>query len=147
MAFNSAIVDNLYDFDPVRRLFQYEGVAMETYRREHYLTQLRPFYDDSDLIKVITGIRRCGKSSLMNTVMDELLKLKVPKNNIIYINLDRREHRTVTTPERRLLYLHDWLKFLSTVRRARYQAHRPIYRTGNVHPFLPRVSWHAQLLE
>lgn len=79
MAFNSAIVDNLYDFDPVRRLFQYEGVAMETYRREHYLTQLRPFYDDSDLIKVITGIRRCGKSSLMNTVMDELLKLKVPK--------------------------------------------------------------------
>ena len=100
MAFNSAIVDNLYDFDPVRRLFQYEGVAMETYRREHYLTQLRPFYDDSDLIKVITGIRRCGKSSLMNTVMDELLKLKVPKNNIIYINLDRREHRTVTTPEK-----------------------------------------------
>ena len=42
---------------------------MSTYRREHYLAKLRPFYNDSGLIKVITGIRRCGKSSLLITVL------------------------------------------------------------------------------
>ena len=40
-------------------------------KREHYLEQLRPFYD-SNLIKIITGIRRCGKSVLMEQVEEEL---------------------------------------------------------------------------
>ncbi len=40
-------------------------------RREHYLDQIRPFYE-SGLIKVITGIRRCGKSTILRQVMQEL---------------------------------------------------------------------------
>ncbi|MBQ6260487.1 MAG: ATP-binding protein [Firmicutes bacterium] len=39
--------------------------------REHYLAQIRPFYD-SDLIKIITGIRRCGKSVIMKQALSEL---------------------------------------------------------------------------
>lgn len=39
--------------------------------REHYIEQIRPFYD-SDLIKVITGIRRCGKSVIMDQIESEL---------------------------------------------------------------------------
>lgn len=39
--------------------------------REHYLAQIRPFYE-SDLIKIITGIRRCGKSIILNQVRKEL---------------------------------------------------------------------------
>jgi len=39
--------------------------------REHYLSQIRPFYE-SDLVKIITGIRRCGKSVIMKQVMDEI---------------------------------------------------------------------------
>jgi len=39
--------------------------------REHYLSQIRPFYE-SDLVKIITGIRRCGKSVIMKQVMDEM---------------------------------------------------------------------------
>lgn len=39
--------------------------------REHYLAQIRPFYD-SDLIKIITGIRRCGKSVIIKQVFNEL---------------------------------------------------------------------------
>ncbi len=39
--------------------------------REHYMTQIRPFYE-SDLIKIITGIRRCGKSVILRQVMNEL---------------------------------------------------------------------------
>ena len=40
-------------------------------KRELYLKRIRPFYE-SDLIKVITGIRRCGKSILLNQIMNEM---------------------------------------------------------------------------
>ena len=72
---------------------------MSNYRREHYLAKLRPFYNDSGLIKVITGIRRCGKSSLLITVLNELFEQGIPETNLIYLNLDRREYRNVTTPD------------------------------------------------
>ena len=39
--------------------------------REHYIAQIRPFYE-SDLIKIITGIRRCGKSVILRQVMKEM---------------------------------------------------------------------------
>ena len=45
---------------------------MELYVREKYLKKMRGFYHDTEVIKVITGVRRCGKSCLMKTVMDEL---------------------------------------------------------------------------
>lgn len=39
------------------------------YPREKYLKKIRPFYD-SDIIKVITGIRRCGKSFILKAIMN-----------------------------------------------------------------------------
>lgn len=78
------------------------GVIMaksKVYKRDYYLSQLRPFYDADDLIKVVTGIRRCGKSYLLLSVMDELRARGVPENNIAYLNLDRSEYRKVTTPD------------------------------------------------
>ena len=51
-------------------------------KREKYLEDIRPFYDE-DLIKVITGIRRCGKSILLEQIMDELSE-KISKDHIIY---------------------------------------------------------------
>ncbi|MCI8445888.1 MAG: AAA family ATPase, partial [Bacilli bacterium] len=39
--------------------------------RNEYLSKIRPFYNQ-DLIKVITGIRRCGKSVILRQIMDEL---------------------------------------------------------------------------
>ena len=41
--------------------------------RETYLEQIRPYYD-SDIIKVITGVRRAGKSMLLDTIKDELIE-------------------------------------------------------------------------
>ena len=41
--------------------------------REHYMAQIRPFYE-SDLIKIITGIRRCGKSVILRQIMNETEK-------------------------------------------------------------------------
>ena len=54
--------------------------------REKYLQNIRPFYDE-DLIKVITGIRRCGKSVLLGQIANEINK-KTNKNHIIYINFE-----------------------------------------------------------
>lgn len=72
---------------------------MMLYPRERYLKRLRPFYDDTDLIKVITGIRRCGKSSLMTCVADELRRRGVHSDNIVVMNLDNRALRRVTTAD------------------------------------------------
>ncbi len=68
---------------------------MELYRRERYLKKIRGFYHSDDLIKVITGIRRCGKSSLMQTIAAELMESGVKKENMIYIDLDRRGYRGI----------------------------------------------------
>ena len=45
---------------------------MKLFKRENYLKKIRGFYHEDDIIKVITGVRRCGKSSLMETIADEL---------------------------------------------------------------------------
>ncbi|MBD5487232.1 MAG: ATP-binding protein [Lachnospiraceae bacterium] len=68
---------------------------MELYKREQYLKKIRGFYHSDDLIKVITGVRRCGKSSLMQTISDELVMSGVKEENIIYIDLDRRGYRSI----------------------------------------------------
>ena len=56
-------------------------------KREHYLKQIREFYD-SDLIKIITGVRRCGKSVILEQVINEV---KQKSNNIIYLNFEDKK--------------------------------------------------------
>ncbi len=45
---------------------------MNLYRREKYLGKIRPFFHDEEMIKVIVGVRRCGKSCIMQTIAEEL---------------------------------------------------------------------------
>lgn len=52
--------------------------------REHYIEKIREFYD-SDLIKIITGIRRSGKSIIMEQIISEI---REKKDNIIYLNFE-----------------------------------------------------------
>ncbi len=72
---------------------------MKLYRRENYLKKIRGFYHDTGIIKVITGVRRCGKSCLMQTIAEELEKSGTPAENIIYLNLDRRGYLGIKKPE------------------------------------------------
>ncbi|MDO4177844.1 MAG: ATP-binding protein [Phascolarctobacterium sp.] len=65
-------------------------------KRETYLQQLRPYYD-VDLIKVITGVRRAGKSVLLATVKDELVARGVGEDHIIYINLEDMDYEYIRT--------------------------------------------------
>ncbi len=56
-------------------------------QREQYMSQIRDFID-RPVIKVLTGMRRSGKSALLELTKEELLKRGIPKKNIIYINLE-----------------------------------------------------------
>ena len=67
------------------------------YKREDYLSKIRGFYDDT-MIKVITGIRRCGKSYLLKTVIEELKETGIKDKDIINIELDRKEYKDIKTP-------------------------------------------------
>lgn len=68
------------------------------YPREKYLVKMRPFFD-SDIIKVITGIRRCGKSFILKAVMNELLSKGVQESSILYLPLDKRGYKSIKTTE------------------------------------------------
>ena len=59
--------------------------------REHYLEQIRPFYD-SDLIKIITGIRRCGKSVILEQVQDEI---KAAGKPCLFLDFDLKPTRNL----------------------------------------------------
>ena len=65
------------------------------YKREQYLKKIRGFYDEDEIIKVITGVRRCGKSTLLEIVKEELKERGIPERNIISIHLDKRPYKSV----------------------------------------------------
>lgn len=65
-------------------------------KRELYLQQIRPFYE-SDIIKVITGVRRAGKSILLKTITEELVVNGIPDSHIIYINLEDMDYEYIQT--------------------------------------------------
>ena len=56
-------------------------------KREHYISKIREFYD-SDLIKIITGIRRSGKSVILEQVKNEILN---KTDNVIYLNFEDKK--------------------------------------------------------
>ena len=55
--------------------------------RENYLSKIRGFYN-SDLVKILVGIRRCGKSVILNQIIDELKEENnIDNEHIIFIKL------------------------------------------------------------
>ncbi len=71
---------------------------MDWYPRENYLKKIRDFYHATDIIKVITGVRRCGKSCLMETIAGELKSSGIPEENINFFDLDSKEYNKVLKP-------------------------------------------------
>lgn len=66
------------------------------YKRESYLNKIRGFYKD-DMIKVISGIRRCGKSFFLKSIIQELLENGINEKDIIYIELDKKGFKDIKT--------------------------------------------------
>ena len=71
---------------------------MKNIIRENYLSRIRPYYE-SDLIKVITGIRRCGKSIILSQITSEI-KEYIDENHIIYLDLESVKDRRLNTCEK-----------------------------------------------
>lgn len=72
--------------------------------REHYIKDVRPFYE-SDLIKIITGIRRSGKSVILEQIRDEIAQTT---DNILYLNFeDKKVSANITTCDALLAYVEE----------------------------------------
>ena len=56
-------------------------------KREIYLSRIRGFYD-SDLIKILVGIRRCGKSVILKQIIEEIKEKGIEEDHILYINFE-----------------------------------------------------------
>ena len=74
--------------------------------RTQYLERIRPFYD-SELIKVITGVRRCGKSVLLRQIADEIRAEhfdSMEPDTLVFVDFDDYANRELTDPDK--LYRH-----------------------------------------
>jgi predicted AAA+ superfamily ATPase len=73
--------------------------------RELYLSKIRKYYD-IDLIKVLTGIRRAGKSRILEQIIDELKNSGIDQNHIIFINFEDMDYEYINTSSK----LNDYVK-------------------------------------
>ena len=72
-------------------------------KRDLYLKQIKPFID-KPLIKVITGIRRSGKSVILKLLKEDLLEKEIDENQIIYLNFESLEFSDIDSAKK--LYSH-----------------------------------------
>lgn len=82
--------------------------TIETIVRKEYLERLRNL-KHKKLIKIVTGIRRCGKSTVLEMFRDELLKSGVRKNQIIFLNFEDYDNKHLLNPDELYSYIKQWL--------------------------------------
>ena len=78
-------------------------------KRELYLNKIRDFYD-SNLIKILVGIRRCGKSVILEQIINELKEKGIEENHIIYINFEFIEFEELTDYKKLNNYIKEKIK-------------------------------------
>ena len=76
--------------------------------REDYLKKIREFYE-ADLIKVITGMRRVGKSVILSQIRDEIIKI-TKTSNVIEINFENEKFQKINTYTKLLSYIRKQIK-------------------------------------
>ena len=118
----------------------------ELKKRDHYLNKLIAF-KDTEPVKVITGIRRCGKSSLMKLMVAHLLDTGIAPEQIIEMNFESFDYKDMSsddiykfikakaTPERRLYLFFDEIQRVAAwenaVNALRVDINCDIYITGS----------------
>ncbi|MBP3476360.1 MAG: ATP-binding protein [Lachnospiraceae bacterium] len=78
-------------------------------KREIYLDRIRPFYE-SEMVKVITGIRRCGKSTIMRQIIDEIRDNGIGADHIVYINFEDYKYRKISNADALYEYIEARIK-------------------------------------
>lgn len=66
--------------------------------RENYVKKIMAF-TDTPFVKVLTGVRRCGKSTIMQMIMDELRKKGIPDERIVSLRFDSMEYEGMTAKQ------------------------------------------------
>ncbi len=66
--------------------------------RENYIKKIMAF-TDTPFVKVLTGVRRCGKSTIMQMIMDELRKKGIPEESIVSYRFDSMEYEGMTAKQ------------------------------------------------
>ena len=85
-------------------------------KRELYIEKIKPFIN-KDIIKVLTGIRRSGKSVMLKLIMEELKQNKIDEKQFININFENLINRELTTADK----LHEYiLKKASEIKKKCY---------------------------
>lgn len=79
-------------------------MSKERIVRKEYLERLRNL-KHKKLIKIITGIRRCGKSTVMEMFRDELLENGVDENQIIFLNFEDYDNKHLRNPDELYSYI------------------------------------------
>lgn len=75
-------------------------------KREDYLSQIRPFINQTELIKVIVGVRRSGKSIMLELIKEELFSMGITEDSMISINFEDMSYSHLTNASS----LHEFLK-------------------------------------
>ena len=78
-------------------------------KRDLYLKRISSLID-KDIIKIIVGVRRCGKSYMFNLIIEELLERGINRENIILINFESAKYRYVSNPHELDLLVDDLTK-------------------------------------
>lgn len=74
--------------------------------REHYMKQIRPFIN-RPFVKVVAGIRRYGKSVVLQLIAEELERQGVAKEHIVYMNFESFEWMDMGDAKALYLYIKD----------------------------------------
>lgn len=78
-------------------------------KRELYLSRIRGFYD-SDLVKILVGIRRCGKSVILKQIMEELKEKGIDAEHIMYVNFELIEYEELRDYKKLNSYIKEKIK-------------------------------------
>ena len=82
---------------------------MAMIKREQYLKEIRPLIG-KDIIKVLTVIRRCGKSTLLKQIKEELIEIGISEENILEINFDSMHFQDIVDKDDLNEYVFDFIK-------------------------------------
>ena len=66
-------------------------------KREKYLKKIRDFYHVTSLVKILCGLRRSGKSVILEQIIDEMKESGILDDHIIYINFELMEYENIKT--------------------------------------------------
>ncbi len=78
-------------------------------KRELYMARIRPFINQN-IIKVLTGIRRCGKSVMLDLIQDELHSMGISESQFLSVNLESRNNPFVSSVDGIYAYIKQFVK-------------------------------------